>query len=222
MVRHPVVLAAFVLGLFAVVGTSLVALTHDLTAERIAANERAALLRSLHALVPPEAHDNDIATDVITVTDPRLLGTETPVTVYRARMGRQPVAAVLSPVAPDGYSGSIKLLVAARYDGSLGGVRVIAHRETPGLGDGIEAERSEWILQFAGLSLREPRQPLWKVKRDGGVFDQFTGATITPRAVVKAVKNSLLYFDAHRDALFALPEAPKPNRGDAQAQRSES
>jgi electron transport complex protein RnfG len=122
--------------------------------------------------------------------------------VYRARKYGWPVAVVLAPVAPDGYNGTIRLLVAIKMDGTLAGVRVIQHRETPGLGDAIEAERSDWILGFDGKSLNDPVQEKWKVKRDGGDFDQFTGATITPRAVVKAVNKALLYFRLHGHSLF--------------------
>lgn len=201
-VRH-ILVTALLLFLFAAIGTGLVAFTFDNTHERIAANEREALLRNLHVLVPPERHDNDIFTDTIEVTDPDLLGTPRPVTVYRARKDGRPVAAILAPVAPDGYSGEIRLLVAIEADGRLAGVRVAGHRETPGLGDAIEAARSDWILGFEGRSLGDPDEKGWAVKKDGGVFDQFTGATITPRAVVKAVKKALVYFDRNRQTLFA-------------------
>ena len=197
-----------VLGLFAVIGTGIVAYTFEHARGRIAANEREALLEKLQTLIPAGEHDNDLLADKIEITDRALLGGSKPVTVYRARKAGQPVAAVLSPVvAPDGYSGPIKLLIAVRYDGSLAGVRVIAHRETPGLGDPIEETRSDWILKFTGRSLSDPPPEKWKVKKDGGVFDQFTGATITPRAVVKSVYNCLQYFAANRDSLFALPAA---------------
>ena len=199
--------AGLVLAAFAVVGVSLVALSFEATHARIAANQRAALLRSLHALVMPDEHDNDIFADVIQVNAPLWLGTDEPVAVYRARQGNAPVAAVLTPVAPDGYNGTIRLLVGVYYDGTLAGVRVIAHRETPGLGDGIEERRSDWIHAFDGRSLEDPQAEGWQVKRDGGVFDQFTGATITPRAVVKAVHRSLQYFVSNRDELFE--EAPE-------------
>lgn len=205
-------IGALILGLFAVVGTGLVALTHDGTAERIAENERQALLRSLHQIIPPDSHDNDIYTDIIQVHDP-LLGSEQPVNVYRARLGETPVAAVIASVAPDGYSGAIKLLVGINYDGTLSGVRVISHKETPGLGDAIEAERSDWILAFNGRSLGNPDQTRWKVKKDGGVFDQFSGATITPRAVVQAVYHTLRYYQTHREVLFA-PADDDRNVGD--------
>ncbi len=195
-------IGGLILGLFAVVGTGLVALTYDGTAERIAENERQALLRSLHQIISPESHDNDIYTDIIKISDP-LLGTNQPVTVYRAREGKQPVAVVIASVAPEGYGGPIKLLVGIHYDGTLAGVRVISHKETPGLGDAIEADRTDWILTFKGRSLEDPEEKRWAVKKDGGIFDQFTGATITPRAVVQGVYNTLRYYQKHRDALFA-------------------
>jgi len=207
LLRHMVV-SAMLLGLFAVIGTALVAVTYDATAERIAANHRARLLRSLHLLITPDQHDNDLFTDVTTVTDRELLGTDEPVKVYRARKNGQPVAAIINSVAPDGYSGRIDLLVAIRYDGTLAGVRVINHKETPGLGDGIEITRSDWIRSFDNRSLHNPDRKGWAVKRDGGIFDQFSGATISPRAVVKAVYRTLLYFDKHRDELFAKPSVP--------------
>ncbi len=196
-------IGAMILGLFSVVGTGLVALTYEGTAERIAENERLALLRNLHQIISSDSHDNDIYADVITVNDKTMLGSHNGVNIYRARQGGQPVAAVINSVAPDGYNGTIKLLVGINYDGSLAGVRVVNHRETPGLGDGIEAERSDWVLGFNGHSLFNPESEGWKVKKDGGVFDQFTGATITPRAVVKAVYNTLRYYQQHREALFA-------------------
>ena len=202
MTYRPVVISAAFLFLFAVIGSGLVAFTHDNTAERIAENQRRALLRSLNELIPKDQYDNDVYADILYVHNSELLGTDEAVPVYRARKGGWPVAVVLAPVAPDGYNGNIRLLVAVRLDGTLAGVRVLAHRETPGLGDNIEADRSDWIRGFTGKSLNNPKQGHWKVKRDGGAFDQFTGATITPRAVVKAVKNTLLYYRANGDKLF--------------------
>jgi H+/Na+-translocating ferredoxin:NAD+ oxidoreductase subunit G len=202
MTYRPVLISAVFLFLFAVIGSGLVAFTHDNTAALIAENQRRALLKSLNELIPHDQYDNDIYTDIVYVQDEDLLGSAAPVPVYRARMQGWPVAAVFSTVAPDGYNGNIRLLVAVRLDGTLAGVRVLAHRETPGLGDNIETDRSDWILGFSGKSLENPREGQWKVKRDGGAFDQFTGATITPRAVVKAVKNTLLYYKAHGHSLF--------------------
>jgi electron transport complex protein RnfG len=199
--RHAIFIAAAILASFAILGTTLVTLTHAFTKERIELNEREALLRSLHVLVPPESIDNDMIADVITVSAQDMLGaTET--TVYRGRKLEQPVATVLTTVVPNGYSGPIKLLVAVRYDGTLGGIRVISHKETPGLGDKVEESRSDWVYSFNGKSLTNPAVEKWGVKRDGGVFDQFTGATVTPRAIVKAVKQTLLYVRDHKDALY--------------------
>jgi electron transport complex protein RnfG len=194
-------MAGAILAIFAIAGTSLVAFTHAATKARIAANERETLLRTLHALVPPETIDNDMVLDTLEVNDAELLGAPL-TTVYRGRKQGAPVAAVLTTLVPNGYSGPIKLLVAVRYDGTLGGVRVISHKETPGLGDKVEERRSDWIHSFTGKSLGNPPLEKWKVKRDGGVFDQFTGATITPRAIVQAVTKTLLYVRAHKDALY--------------------
>lgn len=201
MVRY-MLITAILLGIFAVAGTGMVAYTFDKTEDRIAANEREALLKSLHAIVPPALHDNDLSADTITETSKELLGTTKPVTVYRARKDGKPIAAILTPIAPDGYNGAIKLLVAIGYNGDIFGVRVISHHETPGLGDAVDIDKSDWITEFKGHSLGNPGELGWHVKRDGGDFDQFTGATITPRAVVNAVYNSLQYFKLHRDELF--------------------
>jgi electron transport complex protein RnfG len=197
--------SALLLGAFAAVGVLVVALTHAATRDRIAEAERQALVRNLHAVVDPASHDNNLATDVVVIRDRERLGTDAPVPAYRARRAGEPVAVVLTPVAPDGYSGAIQLMVGVWADGRLAGVRVLAHRETPGLGDLIEEKRSGWILRFAGLSLEEPRPEQWRVRRDGGAFDQFTGATITPRAVVKAVRKTLELCALRRDELFAAP-----------------
>jgi len=199
---RPVLISAMFLFLFAVIGSGLVAFTFDSTADRIAENQRKALLKSLNELVSSDRYDNDIFSDTLYVQSSELLGTDEPVSVYRARKNGWPVAAVLAAVAPDGYNGAIRLLVAVNLDGTLAGVRVVQHRETPGLGDAIEAERSNWILGFKGKSLSNLAKKDWKVTRDGGTFDQFTGATITPRAVVKAVHKTLLYFQLHAHSLF--------------------
>lgn len=202
-----ITIAGLLLSMFAILGVGLVAFTHQATKGQIAENERMALLNSLNTLVPAETIDNDIVTDLIEVSDLEKLGTEK-TTVYLGRKANQPVAAVFTSVAPDGYSGQIKLLVAILADGSLGGVRVVAHKETPGLGDKIEVEKSDWIHSFNGKSLGNPDLAKWKVKRDGGIFDQFSGATITPRAIVKAVKNSLLYYQDNGKKLFITKSDP--------------
>lgn len=193
---------ALVLGVFALISTWLVAITFDATKAPIAASEKRALLRNLHQLIPPTMHDNDLFTDVITVKDASHLGINIPLRVFRARMNKQPIAVAIESVAPDGYSGNIFLLIAISYDGNLLGVRVSKHKETPGLGDAIEIERSNWITGFNNKSLSTTHTKAWQVEKDGGEFDQFTGATITPRAIVKAVHKTLLYYQQHRDSLY--------------------
>jgi len=194
---------AALLGVFALISTWLVAITFDVTEDPIAASEKKALLRNLHELIPTTIHDNDLFTDVITVRDLSLLGINKPQRVFRARLNDKPVALAIESVAPDGYSGNIFLLIAIRYDGSLLGVRVSKHKETPGLGDAIDIKRSDWVLDFNNKSLSNPIEKAWRVEKDGGEFDQFTGATITPRAIVKAVHRTLQYYQQHRDSLFA-------------------
>ena len=200
--KRQILLSGTFLWLFAVAGTTFVALTELSTRNAIADNERALLLRNLYALLPAERLDNDIASDTLELAAAPLLGTEQPSLVYRARLGGEPVAAVFNSIAPNGYSGRIHLLVGVWIDGSIAGVRVIKHAETPGLGDGIEIRKSSWITGFDDRSLLNPAEDGWKVKRDGGVFDQLTGATITPRAVIDAVRKTLLYYRANADMIF--------------------
>lgn len=188
--------------IFAIIGSGVVGITYDSTYEKIKRNEQMVLLRKLNTILSPAEYDNDLLEDQIELDKNTLLGTGEPSKAYLAFKNDKPVAVVLSPVAPNGYSGPIRMLVGIYYDGTVAGVRVIKHRETPGLGDAIESERSDWILGFNGKSLDNPATKKWKVKRDGGEFDQFTGATITPRAVVKAVHSALLYFQQHRKELF--------------------
>ncbi len=200
--KRQILLSGTFLWLFAVAGTTFVALTELSTRNAIADNERALLLRNLYALLPAERLDNDIASDTLELAAAPLLGTEQPSLVYRARLGGEPVAAVFNSIAPNGYSGRIHLLVGVWIDGSIAGVRVIKHAETPGLGDGIEIRKSSWITGFDDRSLLNPAEDGWKVKRDDGVFDQLTGATITPRAVIDAVRKTLLYYRANADMIF--------------------
>jgi len=191
----------------AVLGVALLTGIHHLTRERIAAQQRDAVAMRLSQVLAPDRYDNDLLHDVIQVTDPETFGHPGPATVYRARRDGQPVAVVMEVTAPNGYNGPIRMLVGILADGSISGVRVVSHRETPGLGDPIEARRSDWITRFEGRSLRDPTPEGWAVRRDGGEFDQFTGATITPRAVVEAVQRALEYHRAHLDALYARQSA---------------
>jgi len=204
-----IIRVGLLLGLFAIVATTLVAFTEENTRDQIKQNERQALLDGINALISHEQYDNAILNDFVTLPATESLGTEGPTRVFRARSNSNPVAVIFTVVAPNGYSGKIKMLVGIYHDGTLAGVRVINHKETPGLGDKIDEKRADWILQFEGLSLDNPISAKWKVKKDGGEFDQFTGATITPRAVVSAVKRSLEYFRAHRDELLAVTEDKK-------------
>ena len=201
--------SAVLLGAFAAVGTGLLLWVDGNTAARIAANERATLLAQLTEIIPQSEYDNALLSDTLQVEAADYLGSAEPLTMYLATREQQPVAAVFTSIAPDGYSGTIKLLVGVYSDGTIAGVRVVSHKETPGLGDAIEAQRSDWILRFNGKSLQNPLPSAWAVKPDGGEFDAFTGATITPRAVVKAVRKTLNYFAEHKTALFADLAAPE-------------
>ena len=188
--------------IFAIIGSGIVGLTYENTYERIKINEQRVLLRKLNTILSPSEYDNDLLVDQIVLEQDSLLGTSEPSKAYLAYKNSEPVAIVLSPGAPNGYSGPINLLVGIYHDGRIAGVRVAKHRETPGLGDSVESQRSDWILGFDDKSLENPDSKKWKVTRDGGEFDQFTGATITPRAVVKAVHSALLYFQEHHKELF--------------------
>ncbi len=192
---------ATLLTIFAIIGGGLVAFSFKITHQRIEANKRAALLSALNAIVPQIQYDNDFFNDFREVQN-IALGTDEPIMVYRARKHHQPIAAVLAPTARDGYNGRINLFVGIDYEGTLLGVRVISHQETHGLGNQIELRRSNWILSFDGRSLTNTGETEWKIKQDGGVFDQFTGASITPRAVVKAVHETLLYYWQYRDEVY--------------------
>jgi electron transport complex protein RnfG len=182
-----------------------VAYTESVTHAKIVQAERQAMLKKLHAVLDPQRYDNVLDEDKIEVIDKPYLGSSKPVTVFRARKDGAPVALILTPIAPDGYNGEIKLLVGIDTNGTVTGVRVISHRETPGLGDAIEERRGDWIKEFNNKSLQQPDINKWRVKRDSGVFDQFTGATITPRAIVKAVKNTLIYVQRNQQKLFQQP-----------------
>ena len=196
-------IAAGVVGFFAVIGATLVGLSYVATADRIAQNEREALLAQMNAILPQDQYDNLLLQDYVDIQAPSSLGTGQ-TRVYRARKEGSPVALILSPVVANGYSGDVNLIVGIGVDGRLAGVRALSHRETPGLGDKIDTEKSPWILSFNDKSLGNPVEDKWKVRRDGGVFDQFTGATITPRGVVNAVRKTLVYYRAKGKELFDM------------------
>ena len=192
---------------FTLIGTTLLALTYLQTKERIAKSEQEEKLKLISQLVPRSSFDNDIVADTATLSPDLLLGTTAPGLAYRARKDGNPVAVAMEVIAPDGYSGRIDLLVAIQADGALAGVRVVTHKETPGLGDYIDIAKGDWITGFDGKALLPGKDGDWQVKKDGGQFDYMAGATITPRAVVKAVHHALQYYALHREALFAAPVA---------------
>lgn len=194
-------------GVVAAGAALLVTTSHELSRERIAENQRVRLQGNLHTVFDPVLHDNDLSATRLRITAPELLGSPAAVDVYVATLAGDPAGAIFATVAPDGYNAPIRLLVGVLHDGTVNAVRVVGHRETPGLGDPIEIEKSDWITQFDRTSLREPPPEQWLVDKDGGAFDSITGATVTPRAVVKAVRNTLLYFEQHREELFAAAAA---------------
>lgn len=204
--------SAAALGLVALAGTALLSGVDRLTADRIAEQEKRVVLEQLGQILP-EGYDNPVLDDRITLRDESHFPNGQAVTVWRARKQGAPLAAIIRFNAVNGYNGNIALLAGVNPDGSLRGVRVLSHKETPGLGDAIETGKSDWILGFTGRSLDNTPEERWAVKRDGGDFDQFTGATITPRAVVEAVRMALEYFQANRASLFELP--PDPDQDDA-------
>lgn len=192
---------ALFLALFALACTLVVATTAHLTRDKISQQAERQLLKTLSTIIDPKLHNNNIYQDCVLVQDSALGGlNEHP--VYLATQDNTPVAAALTVIASDGYNGNITLLVAINIDGSVSGVRTLSHQETPGLGDKIETRKSDWILSFEGKKLIGNNDNRWAVSKDGGMFDQFTGATITPRAVIKAVTQSLHYFKEHQNTLF--------------------
>jgi electron transport complex protein RnfG len=182
---------------------ALLAITISETRQRIRHNEAAQTIKVIGLVVPAGLYDNDPGLDRLMVLAPDVLGSDVPVPVYRARLKGKPVAAVITVIARQGYVGPIRFLVAVGVDGRVIAARAIAHRETPGLGDRIDAAKSDWMNGFAGHSAGDPPAEQWAVRRDGGDFDQLTGATITSRAAVEAVRDAVLYFQQHRDEIFA-------------------
>ena len=200
VVRNGLTLAAI-----AALCTTLVAFTHRATDDRIVANQEAWLEQSLLPALGGVRFDGNVGDARLTIPAPHGLPGSGDAVVYRVYKGGAPAAALFVVTARDGYSGAIRLLVGIDSDGTVTGVHVLEHRETPGLGDGIEASKSPWARQFNGRSLGDPAVERWTIRRDGGEFDQLTGASVTPRAIVKAVRDTLLYFDANRDSIFAAP-----------------
>jgi len=206
-VAKATVITALNLLFFAVLGTGLLALTYELTFDPIEQSVAAAKLKLISQIAPTSTYDNDIMKDTAQLAADELLGNDDTSIVYLGRKKGQPSIVVMQATAPDGYGGKIQLVIAIHRDGKVGGVRVVSHRETPGLGDYIEIAKNKWIAIFDGTSLDSIKDRDWKVKKDGGQFDYMAGATITPRAVIKAVHKTLQYYEANRDHFFLKKEA---------------
>lgn len=202
--RNALLLSAFAIGC-----TGAIALVNVLTQPMILEQEKIALQNNINELIKPDSYDNKIIDTCFTVVDANLLGDEKPKQVFIAKQKRKPIAALIQTSTFKGYSGEIKLLVGIYKNGEIAGVRVNSHTETPGLGDKIQTNKSDWILSFDGKEYQQSADSRWDVKKNGGNFDAFTGATITPRAVVNAVKDSLIFFEKNQTKLFNTP----PNCG---------
>lgn len=197
---------------FAIIATAILASVFFMTHDAIVKSEEAEKMKLITQIVPPTLFDNDIIQDRSSIAPDPLLGTEDVTIAYRARLNGEPSAVVFESIAPDGYSGKIFLVIAVRANGELAGVRVVTHKETPGLGDYIELPKDPWIKGFDGKSREVYKDEDWKVKKDGGQFAYMAGATITPRAIVKAVNKALIYYAAHREQLFAVTEPVKKEK----------
>ncbi len=194
-----------ILAIFAFFCTALVALVDRQTFDKIKEQQQLELKRVLHQIIPDTLHDNELIEHCILIHNEEVLGIDSPLPSYIASMKEKPVAIAMETVAPDGYSGNIRLIIGISTEGEVLGVRTLSHAETPGLGDKIELRKSDWVLGFNGMFLLSEDDTRWNVKKDGGDIDQFTGATITPRAYVKAIKRALVYFNANKDRLLARP-----------------
>ena len=203
MLGRSIGLNSIALGVFAAIMAAILALTFGATETRILASEKKAAQKALFELVPETRHNNDMLTETLSIPKAALaLLNESPESkIHIAKQDGNSVALVIPTTAPDGYSGAIKMIVGVNIDGTLAGVRVIAHKETPGLGDKVDLNKDDWVLSFEGKSLVNPNIDKWAVKKDGGEFDQFTGATITPRAVVNKVKHVLEFYAANKSTL---------------------
>lgn len=199
MRRHGTTLA-----LFAVLATGLTAVVNELTKDTIAHQAELQQKQLFDQVLPTEMYNNELQHECYVVTDKRL-GSAAPHHLYLARKDGVPVAATVESTAPDGYSGAIQLLVAADFSGKVLGVRVLEHHETPGLGDKIDARISDWINSFRNQTVHGDNDPRWFVKKDGGMFDQFTGATITPRAVVNEVRHTAVFLQENRERIESMP-----------------
>lgn len=177
-------------------------ITHELTHERISENIKIEKLQVIRAVMPPD-FDNDIYDDVKVINYSDDSGNRLTTTVYRARRSGQPVGVVFMPIPAKGYNGTIHLSIGIHHDGTLSGVRVLKHQETEGLGGNVHQDKSDWLNNFANQSFEITPMESWAIKDEAGVFDQLSGATITSRGVINAVRNSLELYMAERDTLFS-------------------
>jgi len=195
-----------VLAFFAAITSLAIGWTYLSTQSEIELAERRAEARQLMEIFPEDTHDNELVDDTFVLeAETSLLGLRQERQGYRVRQGERVVGVILPATARDGYSGDIRTLVGVRSDGSVAGVRVVAHKETPGLGDKVDLRKSPWILGFNDRSLDNPALSQWSVSKDGGAFDQFTGATVTPRAVILATRRALEYAELNQATLFETP-----------------
>jgi len=202
MSDQSIIKTGLTLAVIAAICTALVALTFQATRERIAANEKALLEQSLQPALAGTFYDSGVSESRLVLPPPHGLPGKDPAVIYRVFAESKPVAALFAVTARDGFSGPIRILVGINVDGTVTGVRILQHRETPGLGDKIEAARSDWVFQFDGRSMGDPAAAGWAIEVDGGEFDQLTGASVTPRAIIKAIRDTLIYFESHQDAIF--------------------
>lgn len=204
--------------LFALVTAGILASTYEGTKSAIATAERKAAEKALLDIIPASRIDNDLLLDTVPVPETvwQELGLNEATDIHIARNNNDIIAVIIPTTAPDGYSGAIKMIAGINKDGSIAGVRVLGHNETPGLGDKVDLKKSDWIKSFDGKSLDNPQTELWKVKKDGGTFDQFTGATITPRAVVQQIRRTLEFVHQNKKILFGK----KPKIEDAESKES--
>ncbi|QYJ80397.1 electron transport complex subunit RsxG [Shewanella acanthi] len=203
--NNPMIKNGLLLALFALLCTGLVAFVNQQTQDQIKHQEQQELMRVLHQLIPDDIHDNDLTAQCTLLQDKEVFGSEDAQPAYIATKADKPVAIAIETIAPDGYNGNIKLIIGINTQGEVLGVRTLAHQETPGLGDKIDLRKSDWVQQFVGKFVRSEEDKQWLVKKDGGDFDQFTGATITPRAYVKAVKRAVWYFNNNQKQIFNQP-----------------
>ncbi|MDI1299175.1 electron transport complex subunit RsxG [Methylotenera sp.] len=203
---------AITLVAFAFVGTAMLAYVFDITRAPIEASEKEARLALFKQILPESTYDNDLLKDSVEIAPNEQLGNHQPTVANIAKLNNKTAGVILEAIAHDGYSGDIKLLIAIRADGSISGVRVLTHKETPGLGDYIDIARGNWIKLFNDESVNKTPTEQWHVKKDGGKFDYMVGATITPRAVVKAVYKALQFYDVNKTTLFAVAAIESKNQ----------